>query len=73
MALALAFTVATSAFAVPVSASTDVEITDGVVSEVVEDVQLEDGVYSIPVKMWHATKDQASSGNGRYLKLLLLS
>ena len=64
MALALAFTVATSAFAVPVSASTDVEITDGVVSEVVEDVQLEDGVYSIPVKMWHATKDQASSGNG---------
>ncbi|MDO5294941.1 MAG: NEAT domain-containing protein, partial [bacterium] len=65
VAAAMAVLVATSTFSMPVAANevanvraivTNVNVTEGAV--------LEDGVYSIPVKMWHATKDQASSGNG---------
>src|SRR5699024_8465323 len=61
MALALAFVVATSTVSTPVAASA---VKTTVSTQATTSVQLEDGVYSIPVKMWHASKDQASSGNG---------
>lgn len=61
MALALALVVTTSTFSTPVAAST---VKTAVSTTATTGVQLEDGVYSIPVKMWHVSKDQASSGNG---------
>lgn len=61
MALALTLVVTSSVFSTPVLANTVTDITTQMVTK---GVQLEDGVYSIPVKMWHVTKDQASSGNG---------
>lgn len=65
IAAAMAVLVTASTFSIPVSANAVTNVRTTVSSvNYTSGAVLEDGIYSIPVKMWHATKDQASSGNG---------